>query len=71
MSVPGFPSVTPLILWQGERGGVVLTYVSTWLCPCQSSYGKVRKGGGLNMSLPGFAFVTPFILWQGEKGGWF
>ena len=47
MAVPGFPSVTPFILWQGEKGGGVLTYVSTWPCPCQSSHGKVKRGGVL------------------------
>ena len=54
MSLPGFPSVTPFTLSQGEKGGVVLTYVSTWLCLShssstwlclsQSSHGKVRRG---------------------------
>ena len=46
MSLPGCPSVTPFIISQGEKGGVVLTYVSTWLCLCHSSHGKVRRGGG-------------------------
>ena len=32
MSLPGFAFVTPFILWQGEKGDGVLTYVSTWLC---------------------------------------
>ena len=56
------------------RGGGVLTYVSTWLCPCQSSYGKVKRcGGGFNICLylafPLFPSVPPFILSQGESGG--
>ena len=77
MSLPGFPSVTPfilsqgekggfticlylalplsVILWQGEKGGCLM-YVSTWLCLCQSSCGKVKRGWFL--SLPGFAFVS-------------
>ena len=70
MSLSGFPSVTPFILWQGEKGGDLI-YVSPWLCLCHSihltSYRKVKIGWFQHMSLPGSAFVTPFILWQSEK----
>ena len=58
MSLPGFPSVnhlmasfafvTPFILWQGERGGGGLTYVSTWLCPCHfTGLTQGEEGGGV------------------------
>ena len=36
MSLPGFALVTPLVLSQGEEGGV-LTYVPTRLCACDST----------------------------------
>ena len=67
MSLPGFPSVIPFIIWQcekgecfnillylalplvtpfilsqGEKGGVVLTYVSTWLSLCHSIHLMAR-----------------------------
>ena len=35
-------NVTPFILSQGEKGGVVLTYVSTWLCLCYSIHLMAR-----------------------------
>ena len=41
-------SLTPFILSQGEKG-VILTYVSTWLCLCHSIHLMARseKGGVL------------------------
>ena len=45
MSLPGFPSVTPFILWQGEEGGGfnICLYPALPLS-LHSSYGKVRGG---------------------------
>ena len=47
---------------------VVLTYVSTWLCLCQSCYGNVKRGG--------LTYVSTWLcpchftgLTQGEEGG--
>ena len=45
MSVPGFPSVTPFILSQGEKGGCfnICLYLALPLS-LHSSYGKVKRG---------------------------
>ena len=48
MSLPGFPSVTSFILWQGEEGGGlhICLYLADLALPLSlhSSYGKVRGG---------------------------
>ena len=69
MSLPGFPSVTPVILWQGEKGGGfnISLYLALPLS-LHSSYREVRRGGVLTYVSTCLAFVTPFILWLGEKG---
>ena len=66
------PLVTPFIFSQGEIKGDFNIYLYSALpSSLHSSYGKVRKGGGVfsHMSLPGLALVTPLIFAQGEKGG--
>ena len=68
MSLPGVAFVTPFILSQAEKGGVVLTYVSRWLSnlsPFILPQGD--KEGGFNICLY-LALPLSVILWQGEKG---
>ena len=52
MSLPGFPSVTPFILSQGEKGWCfnICLYLALPLS-LHSSYGKVRRGGCFNICL--------------------
>ena len=52
MSLPGFPSVIPFILSQGEKG--VFFNICLYLAfplSLHSSYCKVRRGGGFNICL--------------------
>ena len=62
MSLPGFPSVTPFILSQGEKGGGFNTclYLAFPLS-LHSSYRRVKRGGGLNICLY-LAFPLSFHL---------
>ena len=48
MSLPGFAFVTPVILWQGEKGGGfnICLYLAFPLS-LLSSFSKVRRGGVL------------------------
>ena len=52
MSLPGFASVTPFIIWQGEKRGCfnICLYLALPLS-LHSSYGKVRRGVGFNVCL--------------------
>ena len=53
MSLPGFAFVTPVILWQGEKGGGgfnICLYLAFPLS-LHSSYRKVKRGGGFNICL--------------------
>ena len=68
--VSSFPSPSS---FRKVRRGVVLTYVSTWLCLCHAIHllARCKRGCFLHMSLDGFSFVTPLIFSQSEKGGGF
>ena len=68
MSLSGFPSVTPFILSQGEKGGCfnICLYLAL-PSSLHSSYGKVKRGS-FNICLY-LALPLSVILWQGEKGG--
>ena len=50
MSLPGFPSVIPFILSQGEKGGGCFNICLYLALPLSlhSSYGKVKKGWCFN-----------------------
>ena len=52
MSVPGFPSVTPFILWQGEKGGGfnICFYLALPLSVILW-HGEKGGGGGFNICL--------------------
>ena len=69
MSVPGFPSVTPFILSEGEKGGCfnICFYLALPLS-LHSSYGNEKRGDGFNIC-PYLALPLSVILWHGEKGG--
>ena len=73
MSLPGFPSVTPFILSQGEKGWCfnICLYLAFPLS-LHSSYRKVKRGGGFNICL---YLALPLSLHSSygkvRRGGWF
>ena len=63
MSLPGFASVTPFIIWQGEiKGGFNICLYLALPLSLYSSYGKVRRGVGFNVCLFLVFSVTPIIF---------
>ena len=72
MSLPGFPSVIPFILSQGEQGGGfnICLYLALPLS-LHSSYGKVRRGLVLTYVSTWLSRCHSIYLIARCAGGWF